>query len=160
MNSLGKLNAAIYRNLQVLMNDRLRDLDISSGQYDFFVAISQNEGLSLKELGALLHVGKSTTTKAVQDLAGKGYVRKVKDTEDARIDHLFLTVKGKGAVPIMQQVSDENDALAASMLSEKEAVVLQVLLSRVLKGLQAEKQTRQEEAQRRRGGWVAEKPEA
>ncbi|MFV0352757.1 MAG: MarR family winged helix-turn-helix transcriptional regulator [Oscillospiraceae bacterium] len=152
MNSLGKLNAAIYRNLQVLMNDRMRDLDIGSGQYDFFYVISQQEGLSLKELGEELHVGKSTTTKAVQDLVKKGYVRKVRDTEDARIDHLFLTVKGKGAVPLMQQISDENDALGSSMLSEKEAVVLNVLLNRVLEGLQEEKALRQAEAKRRRQG--------
>ena len=42
MKSISKYNAAIYRNGQSIINYKLKDLDIKSGQHDFFYIISKN----------------------------------------------------------------------------------------------------------------------
>lgn len=50
MESIGKLNATIYRSLQSILNFKLEDMPIQSGQHDFFYVISKNEGITQKEL--------------------------------------------------------------------------------------------------------------
>lgn len=48
--SLGKYIAAIHRNSQSIINKKLEDYDIVSGQHDFLYVISNNEGITQKQL--------------------------------------------------------------------------------------------------------------
>ncbi|NRT31940.1 hypothetical protein B0I68_005545 [Clostridium beijerinckii] len=41
MENISKLNAAIYRNAQSIINSKLIDLNIRSGQHDFLYVISK-----------------------------------------------------------------------------------------------------------------------
>lgn len=140
MEPIGKLNAAIYRNLQSLINHQLGDIPILSGQCDFFFVVSQNEGMSQKELSAHMFVNKSTTAKAVQNLVKKGLIRKVKDERDKRIDRLYLTPAGKAVAPRIKNIFAHNIATAAHELSTEEKRELTVILHKVLANLIAEKQ--------------------
>ena len=132
MHRIGQLNAAIYRNMQIFLGNKLSALDIKNGQYDFFLVISLNEGISQKQLSEHLHIGKSTTAKAVKNLVSKGYVRKQKDEKDGRIDHLFLTDKGRKEAPFVEAIFIENQSVAESGLSETESAQLMVLMNKVL----------------------------
>ena len=140
MQPIGKLNAAIYRNLQSIINHRLGDIPILSGQCDFFFVISQNEGISQKGLSRHMFVNKSTTAKAVQNLVNKGLVEKRKDEHDGRLDRLFLTPYGRSIAPGIKQMFAENVAVASHGLSEEETGLLNKLLEKVLINLIAEKQ--------------------
>ncbi|MDF2921880.1 MAG: MarR family transcriptional regulator [Paenibacillaceae bacterium] len=93
--SIGKLNAAIHRNLQMIINNKLKGISIRSGQHDFFYVISLKEGITQKELSEWLYISKSTTAKAVKNLIDHGYIRKEKDVQDKRFDRLYLTEKGQ-----------------------------------------------------------------
>ncbi len=95
MENISKLNAAIYRNAQSIINSKLIDLNIRSGQHDFLYVISKNEGISQKELSEFLYVGKSTTAKAVKNLVENDYVKRIQDENDKRIYRLYLTDAGK-----------------------------------------------------------------
>lgn len=101
---IAKLNAAIYRNMQSIVNYKLKDLSIRSGQHDFFYVISINEGLTQKELREHLYLGKSTTAKAVKNLIANGYIRKEKDKNDKRYDRLYLTEEGKQIAPRIEKI--------------------------------------------------------
>ena len=132
MKNLGKLNAAIYRNLQSILNLRLSDTEIRSGQYDFFSVIARHEGLTQKEITENLLVEKSTTAKAVKDLTQKGLIRKVKDQRDGRRELLYLTEKGKELAAKVCAVYKESMGAAFSSLSPEEQIQLRELFSRVL----------------------------
>lgn len=136
--TIGQINAAIYRNIQMLLSSKLSDLDIKNGQYDFFLVISLNEGLSQKELSEHLHISKSTTAKAVKNLVSKGYVRKLKDELDNRIDHLFLTDKGLEKAPAVQGIFNEILDVCGSGLSQDENELLVNLMNKVLEGVLVE----------------------
>lgn len=135
MNTIGQLNASIYRNMQILINKNLSDMDIKTGQYDFFLVISENEGLSQKELSEHLHIGKATTAKAVKHLIDKGYVYKEKDAVDGRLDHLYLTDLGKSKSPQVKEIFLKNLSVAAKYLNDKEKKQLLQLMNKVLNGL-------------------------
>lgn len=140
MEPIGKLNAAIYRNLQSIINYRLGDIPILSGQSDFFFVISQNEGISQKQLSAHMLVNKSTTAKAVQNLIKKDLIVKHKDENDGRLDHLYLTSYGREIAPQIKAIFAENVAVCMQGLSAEEKQCLKNILHKVLNNLIEEKQ--------------------
>lgn len=139
--TIGKLTAAINRNLQIILNHKLKDISIRSGQHDFFYVISLYEGITQKELSEWLYISKSTTAKAVKNLMDHGYVRKEKDTEDNRYDRLYLTEKGKQISAQMQETFKEVVDVTTRNLSPLEVNQTKALLKRILNNVLEENRT-------------------
>ena len=139
MESIGKLNAAIYRNMDSIVNSKLKDLPIRSGQQDFFYVVSINEGITQKELSEHLFIGKSTTAKAIKNLVDSGYIRKEKDVKDKRSDRLYLTEKGREISPRIQQGFIEVVNVAMKDLSDEEIETSIKLLNKILNNVHKEK---------------------
>jgi DNA-binding MarR family transcriptional regulator len=139
MKSIGKLNAAIYRNMDSIVNSKLKDLPIRSGQQDFFYVVSINEGITQKELSEHLYIGKSTTAKAIKNLVDSGYIRKEKDEKDKRSDRLYLTEKGREISPRIQQGFIEVVNVAMKDLSDEEIETSIKLLNKILNNVHKEK---------------------
>lgn len=133
--NIGHRTAAIYRNMQHLLSDRLSNMEIKNGQYDFFYAISLAEGISQKELSEHLHIGKSTTAKAVKSLIDIGYVAKRKDDRDGRVDRLFLTDLGRRKAPMVARIFRDNIDVAVRGLSRAEIECAMEVMGRILNNL-------------------------
>lgn len=141
MDKIGRYNAAIYRNVQSIINFKLRDLDIKSGQQDFFYVISKNEGISQKELSDFLYVSKSTTAKAVKNLVKNNYVKRLNDENDKRAYKLYLTDKGKEIIPKIESTFLELTDIFTKDLSEIEKDQIHIALQKILTGIYEEKNT-------------------
>lgn len=139
MPNISRYNAAIYRVTQSLINYKLRNLDIKSGQQDFLYVISQSEGISQIELSNFLYVGKSTTAKALKNLTAKGYVTRKRDENDKRVYHLYLTEKGKQVSPKIRSTFLEIVDIITKDLTEEEAEQTLNILKRILGRLYEEK---------------------
>lgn len=139
INNIGKLNAAVYRNLQSILNYKLRDIPIRGGQHDFLYVICKREGITQKELSQELYVDKSTTAKAVKSLVSLGYIRKEPSPDDKRFEKLYLTEKGQGIKAHIQNTFLELVEIATKNLSAKEAEEAVRLLKIILDGLIEEK---------------------
>ena len=139
MENISKLNAAIYRNAQSIINSKLVDLNIKSGQHDFLYVISKNEGISQKELSEFLYVGKSTTAKAVKNLVENDYVKKIQDENDNRIYRLYLTENGIKIIPKINSVFLELVTIFSKNLSKREEEQTITVLKRILDTLSEEK---------------------
>ncbi|GGI65776.1 MarR family transcriptional regulator [Enterococcus alcedinis] len=145
MKSISKYNAAIYRNGQSIINYKLKDLNIKSGQHDFFYVISKNEGISQKELSEYLYVGKSTTAKAVKNLVKNNYVEVKKDEHDKRVHRLYLTEKGRETAPVIDAVFLEIVDIFTKDLTEEEKDVTYNVLKKILHTIYEEKTKLDEE---------------
>ncbi|PWJ47091.1 MarR family winged helix-turn-helix transcriptional regulator [Faecalicatena contorta] len=139
IDNIGKLNAAVYRNLQSILNYKLRDIPIRGGQHDFLYVISKREGITQKELSQELYVDKSTTAKAVKSLVSLGYIRKEPSPDDKRFEKLYLTEKGQEIKAHIQNTFLEIVEIATKSLSAKEAEEAVRLLKVILDGLIEEK---------------------
>ncbi|MGC4019815.1 MAG: MarR family winged helix-turn-helix transcriptional regulator [Muricomes sp.] len=137
--NIGKLNAAIYRNLQSILNYKLQEIPLRGGQHDFLYVISKNEGITQKELSQNLYVDKSTTAKAVKNLVWLGYVRKETSSEDKRFEKLYLTEKGQDMKKQVQETFSEIVDIATKNLSPKESEQAVHLLKTILDGVTEEK---------------------
>lgn len=52
-----------------------------------------NDGLSQEELTEILNIDKGTTAKSIKKLETEGFVMRVKDKNDKRINRVYLTPK-------------------------------------------------------------------
>lgn len=134
MESIGRYSAAIYRLTQSIFNSKLSALDIGSGQYDFFLVIAKNEGISQKEICEMLYVEKSTTAKAVKYLLAKGYIYNVPVERDKRYSSLYLTDKGREAAGAVKAVFSEildifSKDIPNSAIEETIAVLKKVIVN-------------------------------
>ena len=141
MESIGKLNAAIYRSLNSIINAKLKDIPIKSGQHDFLYVIGLQEGITQKELSERLHVGKATTAKACKSLLLNGYIRMEKDKKDKRFERLHLTELGHAIAPRVRQTFLELVAITTRDLSPEETETAIRLLKKILETLTKEKQS-------------------
>lgn len=139
MESIGRYSAAIYRLTQSIFNNKLKELEISSGQYDFFLVIAQNEGINQKELGERLYVEKSTTAKAVKQLETKGYVCKNQVEKDKRYSLLYLTDKGREASVEVESVFSEILDIFSKDIPESVIEETVLVLKKVINNLHEEK---------------------
>lgn len=103
---LGKHYSLLHRYKRILINHQFDDCGIGSGQYMFLLHISENEGLSQKDLSQLICIDKGTTTKAIKKLQEEGYVKTTCCCHDKRQHELYLTEKGKTLIPKLEGIID------------------------------------------------------
>lgn len=126
--SFGKYISAIYRQQQILINNRLKPYGIGSGQYIFLVNIHKHEGLSQKELSNLITIDKTTTAKAVRKLEDEGYIYREQDEEDKRYHKLYLTQKGKDFIPTLVEILKSiTDTLSSGMSAKQHEQTIESL---------------------------------
>jgi DNA-binding MarR family transcriptional regulator len=139
MESIGRYSAAIYRLCQSIFNYKLKEFEMKSGQYDFFLAILKNDGMTQKEISDILYVEKSTTAKAVKNLIDSGYIYKKQIENDKRSYSLYLTIKGKKASSKVETVFSEMLGIFSKNISEKVMEDSISVLKRVINNLDEEK---------------------
>lgn len=88
---------------------KFKKYDLQKGQHIFVVRICEHPGLNLMELTQMLHVDKSTTTKAVQKLERAGYVIKTHVNNNKKSIALFPTEKAK---QVYQEIIREENVRA------------------------------------------------
>lgn len=126
--SFGRYISAIYRHLQILINNELGEYGIGSGQYHFFIQICNNEGISQKDLSKLIQIDKTTTAKAVKKLEEEGYIYREQDSIDKRYNNLYLTEKGKQFIPVLKKCMENiTMVLSKGMTLEQRNITLETL---------------------------------
>jgi DNA-binding MarR family transcriptional regulator len=137
--NLGRIIASIYRTGQSILNDRMKDFNISSGQISSLYAITMEEGLTQLELAELTFLGKSAITKEINILVDKGYVRRESDPSDLRVWRLYLTDQGRRISKSFQEAFREVISMHVKNLTEEEADQTTQILKKILTGLLEEK---------------------
>lgn len=100
----GKYITVLNRYQQILINHKLKEYELGSGQYFFLINIYQNEGISQKDLTSLVKTDKATTAKALIKLEKHGYIYRITDSKDKRYNKLYLTEKGSEFMPTLMNI--------------------------------------------------------
>ena len=118
--SIGHCISAIYRHLQIHINQEFSAFGFGSGQYLYFNHIAHHEGITQKELSALIAIDKATTAKAVHKLIKQGYVCSEQDPEDRRSYKLYLTESGRKIMPEVRRIMFQTREILNEGLSDAE----------------------------------------
>ena len=91
--SVGKYISIIHRTGSSFLSKEFSKFNIGSGQYMYLIHLYKNDGLSQEELTEILNIDKGTTAKSIKKLETEGFVMRVKDKNDKRINRVYLTHK-------------------------------------------------------------------
>jgi DNA-binding MarR family transcriptional regulator len=117
---LGLLVSMIHRTRMMFLNDKMGNMDITAGQFPFIVVLSNEEGITQDELAAHFHIDKGTVARALRKLEDKEYLFRKVDSLNRRRYLIYLTEKGRNAVPILINIEKEWENSMCSKFSEVE----------------------------------------
>ena len=90
---LGKYISLIHRQANVFFTKEFSKFGFGSGQYMFMIHLYKNDGISQETLSELVNIDKGTTAKAIKKLEELELITRSKDSNDKRVNRIYLTSK-------------------------------------------------------------------
>ena len=122
----------LYRKQTSYLNDKLKDVNLSSGLYPLLIKAYKNKAISQEELARELHVNESTVTRNLDKLEKKGMIVK---TRDKRKKIVKVTQEGAKTAQKIMDYDESWDETIKEILSEKEFEDFQKLLIKICEEL-------------------------
>lgn len=104
----------------MFLNDRLRPLGLSAGQFPVLMLLAKEQNITQETLVRHYHLDKGTIARTVKKLETAGYIRRITDPGNRRAVRLFLTKKGEQALPALHAINHAWEALAFTGLTAQD----------------------------------------
>lgn len=106
--SVGYQVRQTHRALQRFLQLKIEPYDVTLGTWYFLRALWHEDGLTQRELSRRIGTKEPTTLAAIENMARRGLVRRVRDKTDRRKWHIRLTPKAhemkKELIPLAREV--------------------------------------------------------
>lgn len=126
------LVSLIYRKQTSYLNDKLKDVNLSSGLYPLLIKAYKNKAISQEELAGKLHVNESTVTRNLDKLEKKGLIVK---TPEKRKKIVNVTAEGAKIAQKIMNYDEKWDETIKESLTEREFEDFQKLLIKICEEL-------------------------
>lgn len=103
---------------------QIKELGLQPGQMPIIMVLSRSDGCSQRRMTELLRNKPSTVNVSIQRLEKVGLVCRRRDEKDQRIMRVYLTVKGKETVKVLQSRFQEMEKQMFGNFSETEMCLL------------------------------------
>lgn len=103
-----------------IMESSLEKVGVFQGQHRILMELSENEYHSQKEIAAAMKVSTATIAIALKKLEKNGYINKITDEEDNRLNIIVITEKGRNVVEMSRQLFDDIDSTMFEGFSHEE----------------------------------------
>lgn len=112
------------------MRATLANSDLAPSAVHAVLEIGMNPGISAKDLGSILRLDKSNTSRQVARLEAAGYVDRRISSDDARASELYLTTAGKKLRKKIDQFATDqvSNALRRMVPADQQALVRSLAL--------------------------------
>lgn len=111
------LVSLLHRKQTTFLNNKLKDVDLSSGLYPVLIKSYKNEGISQEELAEALHINESTVTRNLEKLENKGLITR---TPQKRKKIINVTSEGAKIAQTVMNYDNEWDDILKKSLDEEE----------------------------------------
>lgn len=128
---LGAFISMTYRSHFVRINRRMKELELSAGQFFVLMVLADEQGITQDHLAGILLIDKGSIARAVNVLEEKGIVKRITDENNRRAVKLYLTETGNKLIPDVVKIDREWEEAAFSGLSETERKQAKLLLYRI-----------------------------
>lgn len=92
---LGYWLKVLTRKMTSYQDCKLSKYNITSAQLGVLIELWKKDGQSQKEIQQVLEIKPASFTGLVSYLETKGFIKRIGDVEDGRINRIFLTEEGK-----------------------------------------------------------------
>ncbi|WP_312428804.1 MarR family winged helix-turn-helix transcriptional regulator [Lacrimispora sp.] len=131
-----------------ILDERLKETGVYRSQHQILMMLSDHSNVSQKEIAERLYVSTATIAVSVKKLEKGGYITRVVDQEDNRMNKLCLTEKGKHTVKHSREFFHNVEERMFRDFSAEEMAAMGQFLDRVydnLSHLPLEKDTTERE---------------
>lgn len=111
------LVSLIHRKQTTYINDKLKDVNLSSGLYPLLINAYKNEGISQEELASRVHVNESTITRNLDKLEKKGLITR---TPEKRKKIIQVTSEGRKIAQKVLDYDEKWDDIIRKNLTDEE----------------------------------------
>jgi DNA-binding MarR family transcriptional regulator len=126
------LVSLLYRKQTSYLNDKLKDVNLSSGLYPLLIKAYKNKAISQEELAGKLHVNESTVTRNLDKIEKKGLIVK---TPKKRKKIVNVTAEGAKIAQKIMDYDEKWDETIKESLTEREFEDFQKLLIKICEEL-------------------------
>ncbi|HRY74763.1 MAG TPA: MarR family transcriptional regulator [Methanoregulaceae archaeon] len=119
------------RGHAIFLNERLRPLRLSAGQFPVLMLLAQEQNITQETLVRHYRLDKGTIARAVRKLEAAGYIRRIVDLGNRRAVRIFLTESGEAVVPVLKAINSQWEDSVCAGLDGEERGTLEALIRRV-----------------------------
>lgn len=112
----------------------LGPLHLKAVEFSILVLVDSNERVNQRQLGESLDVSAPNMAITLDRMAERGWIQRVRSTEDRRAQLIHLTPAGKQLLHRAEPVAHAMDREMTAMLSDAERLLLIELLLKVARG--------------------------
>lgn len=134
--SIGKYISSIYRHQSIVINAKIKDLGLSSGQYLFLLRIGNYPGVTQKELSELIHIDRANTNRAVKRLESQSLIYTESDEVDRRNKRNYLTPEGEKTRMLLLNRLQELTAILGKGIDETELLQFVKTIEKIEQNIQ------------------------
>ncbi len=132
-----KYFAHITRYVRNRISTCLREYNLGSGQSDILrFLIHKGDGKSQDEISKELEIDNTTVTRTVQRLLKNGYIEKIKDEKDKRVNRIYLTEKAERVDSISRKIKEEALGVIIRGIKDDELEIFMKVLERMYKNME------------------------
>lgn len=135
--SLGFQVNRLAAAMRAALESRLAAHGLTAPQWATLMRLLERDGWPQRELGESQGMDKATVGGVIARLEAKGLVGRAGHPEDARVNLVALTSKGRRLARAMRPFADVVNGRAKAALSAEESKLLQTLLIRARRALEA-----------------------
>lgn len=127
----GALVSIIHRTHHIIIDERMRQFGLSSGQLFTLLHLAHEQGITQDTLARRFHVDKATIARAVRKLEDAGYVSRTVDPGNRRAVLVALTDAGERIVPEIVRIDRQWEEEICAGLTGDERLTMQTLLRKI-----------------------------
>lgn len=119
---IGYVLSDIARLIRTVFDRRVRDIGLTRAQWLVLTRLYRRPGASQTELADMLEIDRASAGRMIDRMQKNGWVERRADSEDRRINRLYLTADARRAHKDMWAVAEAtvDDALAPLSVAERE----------------------------------------
>lgn len=136
--SIGHLINLTHRQIQPLLEERVREYGVSYGTWFFLRALWEEDGVSQAALAERVGASQPTTLAALRKLAAQGLVALKDDRTDRRKFRVVLTAKGRALRSVLIPRVAEINGVVLRGLATHEVNQLRRMLKIIQKNAKAD----------------------
>lgn len=139
--NVSPMHSVVIRYMRVMklhrsiLDERLKQTGVYRSQHQILMMLSDHSNVSQREIAERLYVSTATIAVSVKKLEKGGYITRLVDQEDNRMNKLCLTEKGKHMVEHSREFFHNVETRMFHEFSQEELSAMEQYLDRIYENL-------------------------
>ena len=128
---INKTISIIERSNILYRNEVFKEYGLKGYQANYLLEINRHPGISQEELTKTMHIDKSNVARGLMNLSDLGYITRIQDPKDLRLNLLYPTDKGTQLTKVISTIFKNQRTHLLQDFNENEITILMSYLEKL-----------------------------